>query len=51
MSDLLSKGGDSGSLVVDEGRHAVGLLFAGGATTTLINPIAAVAKSLDLVIE
>ena len=51
VSDLLSKGGDSGSLVVDEGRHAVGLLFAGGATTTLINPIAAVAKSLDLVIE
>src|SRR5439155_996335 len=26
-------------------------LVAGGATTTLINPIAAVAKSLDLVIE
>src|SRR5947208_2413158 len=51
VSDLLSKGGDSGSLVVDEGRHAVGLRFAGGATTTLVNPIAAVAKSLDLVIE
>src|SRR2546422_331589 len=40
VSDLLSKGGDSGSLVVDDARHAVGLLFAGGATTTLINPIA-----------
>ena len=51
VSDLLSKGGDSGSLVVDEGRHAVGLLFAGGATTTLINPIAAVAHFLDLALE
>src|SRR2546422_4592264 len=51
VSDLLSKGGDSGSLVVDEGRHAVGLLFAGGATTTLINPIAAVAHFLDIAIE
>src|SRR2546421_3997062 len=51
VSDLSSKGGDSGSLVVDEGRHAVGLLFAGGATTTLINPIAAVAHFLDIAIE
>src|SRR3989442_227589 len=51
VSDLLSKGGDSGSLVVDEGRHAVGLLFAGGATTTLINPIAAVAHFLDIAID
>jgi len=51
VSDLLSKGGDSGSLVVDEGRRAVGLLFAGGATTTLINPIAAVAHFLDIAID
>src|SRR3989475_6582327 len=51
VSDLLSKGGDSGSLVVDDARHAVGLLFAGGATTTLINPIAAVANALNVVIE
>jgi len=51
VSDLPSKGGDSGSLVVDEGRRAVGLLFAGGATTTLINPIAAVAHFLDIAIE
>src|SRR2546428_594819 len=48
VSDLLSKGGDSGSLVVDESGHAVGLLFAGGATTTLINPIAAIAHFLDV---
>src|SRR3989442_1442455 len=51
VSDLLSKGGDSGSLVVDDARHAVGLLFAWGATTTLINPISAAAESLKLVIE
>jgi hypothetical protein len=51
VSDIASKGGDSGSLVVDDGRRAVGLLFAGGATTTLINPITAVARSLDLAIE
>ncbi len=48
VSDLLSKGGDSGSLVVDDGGRAVGLLFAGGATTTLINPIGAVAHFLEL---
>ena len=51
VSDLLSNGGDSGSLVVDDARHAIGLLFAGGATTTLINPIAAVANALNVVIE
>jgi hypothetical protein len=48
VSDLLSKGGDSGSLVVDESARPVGLLFAGSATTTLINPIAAVAHFLDV---
>src|SRR6266567_2060739 len=51
VSDLLSNGGDSGSLVVDDARHAIGLLFAGGATTTLINPIVAVANALNVVIE
>jgi hypothetical protein len=48
VGDLLSKGGDSGSLVVDETGRAVGLLFAGSATTTLINPIAAIAHFLDV---
>src|SRR5881296_2536224 len=42
VSDMLSKGGDSGSLVVDDRSRAVGLLFAGGPTTTLINPIGAI---------
>ena len=51
VSDILSKGGDSGSLIVSEGGRAVGLLFAGGATTTLFNPIAAVAQFLDLSFE
>src|SRR5207244_5507270 len=48
VSDLVSRGGDSGSLVVDESGRAVGLLFAGGATTTLINPIAAIAHFLEV---
>src|SRR2546426_7332450 len=51
VSDLLSKGGGSGALRVDESRQAVRLLFARGATTTLINPIAAVAHFLDLALE
>src|SRR5207237_10152249 len=50
VSDMLSKGGDSGSLVVDDRSRAVGLLFAGGPTTTLINPIGAVMQFLDVVI-
>ncbi len=51
VSDILSRGGDSGSLIVDDGNRAVGLLFAGGATTTLINPIGAVLQFLDLTLE
>src|SRR5205809_761677 len=50
VSDMLSKGGDSGSLVVDDRRRAVGLLFAGGPTATLINPIGAVMQALEIVI-
>src|SRR5712691_754013 len=50
VSDMLSKGGDSGSLVVDDRSRAVGLLFAGGPTTTLINPIGAVMQFLDVVV-
>ncbi len=48
VSDILSRGGDSGSLVVDESNHAVGLLFAGGTTTTIMNPIGAVVEALGL---
>ncbi len=48
VSDILSRGGDSGSLIVDESNHGVGLLFAGGTTTTILNPIAAVLTALGL---
>ena len=48
VTDMLSKGGDSGSLVVDAENRAVGLLFAGSAVTTLLNPIGAVLHQLDL---
>lgn len=48
VSDILSRGGDSGSLIVDEANRAVGLLFAGGTTTTILNPIDAVAAALGL---
>lgn len=41
--DAFSKGGDSGSLILDNpGSHPVGLLFAGDDTHTLANPIQAV---------
>ena len=40
---FFSKGGDSGSLILDNpGSHPVGLLFAGDNTHTLANPIQAV---------
>lgn len=42
-----SRGGDSGSLIVDGGRHAAALLFAGNdADTTYASPIAAVLAAL-----
>jgi len=51
VSDIVSQGGDSGSLIVDERDRGVGLLFAGSATTTLINPMNAVAQFLDLSLD
>lgn len=48
VSDMASKGGDSGSLVLDADNRAVGLLFAGSAVTTLLNPIGPVLRQLDL---
>lgn len=41
-----SDGGDSGSLVVDDKNRAVGLLFAGSPTTTIVNKIENVLKAL-----
>jgi len=54
-----SAGGDSGSLVVADGKgrmkankgKPVGLLFAGSATTTVINPIDEVLTSLGVSID
>ena len=44
-----SLGGDSGSLVLDGGNRAVGLLFAGSETgVTFANPIAPVLRALDV---
>lgn len=44
-----SQGGDSGSLIVSTGtRQPVGLLFAGSATHTIANPIAAVMSKLGI---
>jgi len=43
-----SAGGDSGSLIVEQGSRApVGLLFAGSSTFTLANPIGVVLDELE----
>jgi hypothetical protein len=39
MAGAISQGGDSGSAVLNTNKQVVGLLFAGSATTTIINPI------------
>jgi len=44
----MSAGGDSGSLVLDMRENAVGLLFAGSPTATIINPISAVLAALRI---
>ncbi len=45
--DGFSAGGDSGSLVLDLDRYAVGKLFAGGEGVTLANPIDEYLDALD----
>lgn len=42
----MSSGGDSGSLVLDLANNPVGLLFAGSAAATILNPIATVQLAL-----
>ncbi|MFQ5908868.1 MAG: hypothetical protein ACE5JE_08620 [Thermoplasmata archaeon] len=42
----MSKGGDSGALVVDDARKAVGLLFAGSQHVTVLNRISTVLSEL-----
>jgi hypothetical protein len=48
QNPLFSDHGDSGSVVVDGTGHVVGLLFAGGGTTTFANPIASVLSELNV---
>lgn len=48
VTDCMSAGGDSGSLVLDEDNNAVGLLFAGSDKITLINPISDVIRALGI---
>lgn len=48
ISDLVSAPGDSGSLVVDNERKTVGLLFAGGNGLTVCNRIAQVEQLLQV---
>jgi hypothetical protein len=45
-----SRGGDSGSLIVDLQRRPVGLLFAGGGTSTFANPIGDVLSQFALTV-
>ncbi len=46
MAGAMSKGGDSGSAVLDQEDYVIGLLFAGSDTTTIINPIQFVLEAL-----
>ncbi len=44
----MSAGGDSGSLVLDLQNNPIGLLFAGSAVATILNPIAQVQLALKV---
>ena len=44
----MSQGGDSGALVLDKERRAVGLLFAGSEKTSVFNKISNVLEQLDI---
>ncbi|MDZ4768621.1 MAG: hypothetical protein SGJ24_05795 [Chloroflexota bacterium] len=49
ITEPMSKGGDSGSLIVDaEGQNAVGLLFAGSDLATIFTPIDVVLDALNV---
>ena len=51
VAGAMSSGGDSGSAVLDEDNHVVGLLFAGSQSTTIINRIQNVLDALDVSID
>lgn len=48
LTSAMSEGGDSGSAVLNEQNEAVGLLFAGSSSLTIINKIANVIDALGL---
>lgn len=48
LTTNMSQGGDSGSLVLDMKKQAVGLLFAGSELVTILNPIASVLSLLNV---
>ena len=48
ITSKMGKPGDSGSLLLDRANCAVGLLFAGSASTTIYNPIEEVLQSLNV---
>jgi hypothetical protein len=48
MAGAMSQGGDSGSAVLADNNHLVGLLFAGSDTTTVINRIQNVFSALGV---
>jgi hypothetical protein len=49
ITEAMSQGGDSGSLIVDvTDNKAVGLLFAGSSVATIFNPIDAVLDALQV---
>lgn len=48
VTSPISKGGDSGSLVLDRDRNAVGLLFAGSNKATVCNKISNVMNELNI---
>lgn len=50
VTEMVSKGGDSGSLVLDDSRKAVGLLFAGSDTHTIFNHLSNVFSKLGVYI-
>jgi hypothetical protein len=48
MAGAMSQGGDSGSAVLDESNHLVGLLFAGSDSTTIMYRIQNVFSALGV---
>jgi hypothetical protein len=48
LTTSMSDSGDSGSLIMDMDRRAVGLLFAGSDVITIANPIQTVFDELDI---